>query len=129
MIPWLEPLLVGASQEDFVFKGVKGNCLNDGWFRKAVFGPAVKKLGWTDITIHNLRHTCASLLISNGTPITTVSKVLGHSTVVQTLNTYGHYYEDDMLSSMESLSNMFDAPRGSKGDSHKVEIKNQYSNF
>ena len=47
--------------------------------------------------------------------MTTVSKILGHSTVGQTLNTYGHYYKNDMKDSMESINQLFEARRGSKG--------------
>lgn len=83
----LVPLISGIKENEAVFRGAKGGPINDGWFRKAVVGPAVKELGWSDISLHNLRHTCASLLISSGNPITAVSKILGHSTVVQTLNT------------------------------------------
>jgi len=57
--------------------------------------PAVANLGLTGITIHSLRHTCASLLIKLKAPITTVSYVLGHASAKMTLDTYGHYYEDD----------------------------------
>jgi integrase len=112
----LAPLLVGKESNDYVFVGSHGNPINDGWFRKSVFGPAVKELGWSDITVHNLRHTCASLLISAGSPITTVSKVLGHGTVLQTLNTYSHYYKDDMNASMAMIGEMYETGRGSKGD-------------
>lgn len=41
------------------------------------------------ITFHTLRHTCASLLIAKGVPITTVQKVLGHAKIDMSLN-YAH---------------------------------------
>lgn len=42
------------------------------------------------ITIHGLRHTTATMLLNNGSPIHAVSKFLGHSSVSMTLNTYAH---------------------------------------
>lgn len=42
---------------------------------------AVKACGCEDITLHILRHTCASRLVQRGVPIFTVSKWLGHSSV------------------------------------------------
>ena len=57
--------------------------------------PATEGLGLDGITLHSLRHTCASLLIKVKAPITTVSHILGHASVKMTLDTYGHYYEDD----------------------------------
>ena len=36
-----------------------------------------------------------SLLISQGTPVTTVAGILGHASTQMTLDVYGHLYEDD----------------------------------
>ena len=43
-----------------------------------------------ETTIHSLRHTYATLLISLGIPINAVSGNLGHSTTATTLNIYTH---------------------------------------
>jgi integrase len=111
----LEVELASRKKSSWVFEGSKGDALNDGWFRKNRFAPAVQKLGLEGITIHNLRHTCASLLIRLGNPVTNVSRILGHSTVVQTLNTYGHFYQDDIKDSMATLGNAFKAVEISLG--------------
>lgn len=42
---------------------------------------AVEAAGCPDVTLHILRHTCASRLVQRGVPIFTVSKWLGHSSV------------------------------------------------
>jgi integrase len=42
---------------------------------------ATKAVGCPDVTLHILRHTCASRLVQRGIPIYTVSKWLGHSSV------------------------------------------------
>jgi len=96
----------GKLPSAWLFTGARGEPLSDGWFRKRWFNPAIGALGLGGITIHNLRHTCASLLIQQGTQITTVSRILGHSTVVQTLNTYGHYYQNDVTQSLQRLDEM-----------------------
>lgn len=41
--------------------------------------------------LHDLRHFHATQLLAAGTPITLVSRRLGHSSVVVTLNVYGHW--------------------------------------
>jgi integrase len=41
------------------------------------------------ITIHDLRHTHASPLLSAGEPVKTVSEWLGHASVTVTLTVYG----------------------------------------
>ena len=70
--------------------------------------PAIASLGLEDVGIHNLRHTAASLLISQGAQITTVSKIIGHAAIVQTLKTYGHYYPSDMQDSLFGLGAAFE---------------------
>jgi integrase len=99
----IKPLLEGKQDGDWVFVGANGNALDYGYFRRSCLDPAVEKLGLTGVTSHSLRHTCASLLISLGTPITTVSYILGHASIKMTLDTYGHYYEDDTSIWMEKL--------------------------
>ena len=42
------------------------------------------------ITVHGLRHTCATLLLSAGVPPHVVQRRLGHRDVVMTLGLYAH---------------------------------------
>ena len=42
------------------------------------------------IRFHDLRHTCATLMIANGIPAKTVQTWLGHADIQVTLNTYTH---------------------------------------
>ena len=70
------------------------------------FSKAISKSGVKPIRVHDLRHSCASLMISRGVSIVAVSKHLGHATVKQTLETYTHLLPDDqaqMISIMENL--------------------------
>ena len=39
---------------------------------------------------HDLRHTAASLLLSQGVPLRVIMGILGHSTITLTANTYAH---------------------------------------
>ena len=55
------------------------------------------------IRLHDLRHTCASLLIAQGANIKIVQKQLRHSTVEMTLDVYGHLYPEDHTAIMRSL--------------------------
>lgn len=104
----LMPLLIGKKVRDFVFLGQKGvGAISYSWFRNTIFMPAAKSIGLEDVGIHSLRHTAASLLISQGSQITTVSKILGHASIVQTLKTYGHHYPSDMKQSLVGLGSAF----------------------
>jgi integrase len=105
----LKPLVEGRKAKEFVFLGPKGlGAINYTWFRNTIFMPAIASIGLEDLGIHNLRHTAASLLISQGAQITTVSKILGHASIVQTLKTYGHYYPSDMQDSLFGLGAAFE---------------------
>ena len=55
------------------------------WFTKFVKRTALPKL-----TIHSLRHTYASLMIADGTPLVIVSHNLGHAQTSTTSNIYSH---------------------------------------
>lgn len=99
----LQPFLVAKSNEDWLFIGPRGKVMDYDWLRQRVFMPAADRLGLDGITIHSLRHTCASLLIKLKAPITTVSYVLGHASVKMTLDTYGHNYEDDTAEWINNL--------------------------
>ena len=43
-----------------------------------------------NIRFHDLRHTCATLLLAKGVHPKIVSEMLGHSSIAITLDTYGH---------------------------------------
>lgn len=42
------------------------------------------------VRVHDLRHTCASLLLAQGVGARTIMETLGHSTITMTLDTYAH---------------------------------------
>jgi integrase len=54
------------------------------------FWPLLRDAGLADVTFHSLRHSHASLLISKGVNIKTISERLGHKSIQVTLDTYGH---------------------------------------
>lgn len=59
------------------------------------------------ITFHGLRHTHATLLISNGENIKVVSERLGHTDIRMTLNTYTHVLKSMKNNTANLLDNMF----------------------
>lgn len=75
-------------------------------FRKS-FASALKKAGIDpDFRFHDLRHTFASHLVMSGVDITTVSKLLGHTTVTMTLR-YAHLAPAHLVSGVQKLDNIF----------------------
>jgi integrase len=54
------------------------------------FGRIMQKIGMPHISLHALRHTHASQLITSGMDVLTVSRRLGHGSAAITLSVYGH---------------------------------------
>jgi integrase len=54
------------------------------------FRALAARAGLRPVRLHDLRHTAASLLLSQGVPARVVMEVLGHSQISVTLNTYSH---------------------------------------
>ena len=57
------------------------------------FQEACEKAGLPVIRFHDLRHSFVSLLGEHGVDVAVVGKMIGHSTVTPTLNTYRHLFE------------------------------------
>jgi integrase len=54
------------------------------------FSRTMRKIGMTHISLHSLRHTHASQLITSGMDVLTVARRLGHGSAAITLAVYGH---------------------------------------
>ena len=50
----------------------------------------LKRAGLPKVRFHDLRHTCASMLLSEGYGLKDVQEWLGHSDIKMTANIYGH---------------------------------------
>ncbi len=57
------------------------------------------------IRLHDLRHSCASLLLANGVPMKQIQEWLGHSDFSTTANIYAHLDYQSKVSSAEALLN------------------------
>ena len=57
------------------------------------------------VTCHGLRHTYCSILLSQGVPIQTVSKYMGHSDSSVTLKVYSHFMPESQDITMAVLNN------------------------
>ncbi len=72
-----------------------------------IFKKIVKKYNLDDLTLHQLRHTCASLLLHSKEDIVSVSERLGHSNVSTTLDIYAQIVEElEEKSITKTMSNI-----------------------
>jgi integrase len=74
-----------------VFATESGTLINPSNLRNRSFKPLLKRAGLPNICFHDLRHTCATLLLSQGTHPKLVQELLGHATIAMTLDTYSHF--------------------------------------
>jgi integrase len=63
---------------------------------------ARKKAGMKHVHFHDLRHSCASMLINSGVDLYTVGKILGHSSP-QTTARYAHLSDASLQQAMRKL--------------------------
>ena len=90
-----EMLVAGDKWEssDLVFTDSYGRPLSDRVVR-ARFYRILESVGLRRQRFHDLRHACASLMISQGVPSREVMETLGHSTIAMTLNRYAHIFQE-----------------------------------
>ena len=65
-----------------------GKPLNDAWLRDRVWRPLLDWAGVRHVSVHDARHTYASLMLRRGVPV--VSKQLGDSSIAVTVDLYEH---------------------------------------
>lgn len=68
-----------------------------------IFSSILKKYGLEHIRFHDIRHTTASLLISEGVNLKAVSERLGHSSTNITSDIYTHIFESDRIRSANAF--------------------------
>ena len=64
-----------------------------------------KAAGLEDVRIHDLRHTYASMAVTNGIDLLTVGKILGHSNY-QTTERYAHLADEAVRNASDRVSGM-----------------------
>lgn len=74
---------------------------------RTTLGPGAED--FDTLTLHDLRHTAASLAISGGATVKAVQRMLGHESPVLTLSTYAGLFEDDLDALGETMSAAFQA--------------------
>lgn len=55
------------------------------------------------MTVHDLRHTAASLAVSAGANVKAVQRMLGHASAAMTLDVYADLFDDDLDAVAEAL--------------------------
>lgn len=81
---------LSEGQVHLVFPNRKGKVLCGDNFRRRTFRKLLEKADIPEIRIHDIRHTYASLLLSQGEPLNYTRDQLGHASIQTTVDVYGH---------------------------------------
>ncbi len=92
----------------FVFTSLVGTPL-DGSNVTHKFQELLARSGLPRLRFHDLRHTCASLLVAMGVPLPVVRDILGHSQISITADTYSHVTPLLAREAMSQLDGLFGA--------------------
>ena len=133
--------LIGSFREYFLQvkeaqelnKQVCGNCYNheyDGFvfvdelgermranYLTSAFPKFLEDHGLRRMRFHDLRHSCASLLLANGVPLKHIQEWLGHSDFTTTANIYAHLDYKSKITSAQAMETGLALPEGSDFES------------
>jgi integrase len=87
----------------YVFTTVIGTPIDGTNLTAQGFKRLLKRAGLPDMRFHDLRHTCASLLIAEGRSPREIMGVLGHSQISLTMDTYGHLFPENQHRAADAM--------------------------
>ena len=120
LIPAFKEKLLEVQQKQGEYKRLCGRCYDRRYleyvcvdqmgvlmrpdYLTQTFPVFLKKHGLRRIRFHDLRHSCASLLLANGVPMKQIQEWLGHSDFSTTANIYAHLEFESKISSAEAMA-------------------------
>lgn len=89
---------------EYVFVNPQGKIIRPDYVTQH-FSILLENIGLKHIRFHDLRHSCASLLLAKGIPMKSIQEWLGHSNFSTTANLYAHLDSNSKKKSAEVLYN------------------------
>ena len=121
LVPAFKEKLLKLKEQQEEYKRVCGRCYNKKYleyicvdemgtlisphYLTSSFPKLLEKNNLRHIRFHDLRHSCASLLLANGVPMKQIQEWLGHSDFSTTANVYAHLDYNSKLSSADAMVN------------------------
>lgn len=119
LVPVFREKLLTFREQQNEYKRVCGNCYDKQYldyicvdemgtlispnYVTTSFPKLLEKHNLRRIRFHDLRHSCASLLLANGVPMKQIQEWLGHSDFSTTANVYAHLDYNSKLSSADAM--------------------------
>lgn len=104
----------GGKDDDLVFPNEAGEPTNYSNMVQRYYRKALKDAGIPQIRFHDLRHTYASLLLSQGENVKYIQAQMGHSSPTVTLNVYAHLMKGENQEAACRLENTIFQATGHK---------------
>lgn len=95
--------------DGYVFVDAMGNIFNPRSV-SANFSKLLQRNDLRHIRFHDLRHSCASLLLANDVPMKQIQEWLGHSDISTTANIYSHLDYKSKITSANVMDNILVLP-------------------
>ena len=121
LVPAFKEKLLKLKEQQEEYRRVCGRCYNKKYleyicvdemgtlisphYLTSSFPKLLEKNNLRHIRFHDLRHSCASLLLANGVPMKQIQEWLGHSDFSTTANVYAHLDYNSKLSSADAMVN------------------------
>ncbi len=109
--------------DGYVFVNEIGERMKPDYLTTA-FPEYLKRHGMKKIRFHDLRHSCASLLLANGVPLKQIQEWLGHSDFSTTANIYAHLDYASKISSAQAMENGLQLPSTNRFKSEWASVTN-----
>lgn len=120
IVPVFKEKLLKVKEQQAEYRRVYGKCYDNRYleyicvdemgtlisphYLTAAFPKLLDKNELRRIRYHDLRHSCASLLLANGVPMKQIQEWLGHSDFSTTANVYAHLDYNSKLSSADAMA-------------------------
>lgn len=119
-----ERLSAGSEWHDrgLVFSTATGGFLEPRNINRA-FHSLCARAGVPQVRVHDLRHSCATLLFSMGVPSATVQRILRHSSITVTTGTYVEVIEAVQRDALDAMGTLFEQ----EGDQSPNELSSTTS--
>lgn len=119
LVPFVKERLLSLQKEQKENRRLCGRCYNREYedyicvneigdlikpeYISSTFAAFLEEHGMRRIRFHDLRHSCASLMLSSGVPMKQIQEWLGHSDFSTTANIYAHLEYSSKISSADAM--------------------------
>lgn len=105
--------------ERYVFVDIMGNIIKPSYVTNS-FSDILEKNDMRHIRFHDLRHSCASLLLANEVPMKQIQEWFGHSDISTTANIYSHLDYQSKISSANVMNGILTLPESQADTGWKI---------